>query len=67
MVKKADAKGRAGSPLPAAGLQTDDGAHGVTLPTTKLKSAALLDTRVVYCGDKANRFWKAGRGIDVLL
>ncbi|HEX3857644.1 MAG TPA: hypothetical protein VHY30_10150 [Verrucomicrobiae bacterium] len=42
MAKKAS--GRAGSPLPA------DGAHGVTRPT-KLKSSALLDTRVVYCGD----------------
>jgi hypothetical protein len=37
--------------LPAAGSQTDDGAHGVTRPTTKLKPSPLLDTRVVYCGD----------------
>ena len=47
---KTVATGRAGNPLPAAS-QTDDGAHGVTRPTTKLKSSALLDTRVIYCGD----------------
>jgi hypothetical protein len=46
---KTSAAGRAGSPLPAAS-QTDDGAHGVARPT-KLKPSALLDTRVVYCGD----------------
>ncbi len=33
-------EGRAGSPLPAVrGLQTDDGAHGVTRPTTSLTDA----------------------------
>ena len=43
--KVASEKSRGGSPLPAAGLQTDDGAHGVTRPTTKLKSSALMDMR----------------------
>jgi primosomal protein N' (replication factor Y) (superfamily II helicase) len=33
-LKEAEPKGRAGSPLPAARTQTDDGAHGVTRPTT---------------------------------
>ncbi|MBI2924529.1 MAG: hypothetical protein HYY24_02360, partial [Verrucomicrobia bacterium] len=50
MAKKSSV-GRAGSPLPAAAPQADDGAHGVTRPTTKLKPSALVDTRVIYCGD----------------
>jgi len=51
MAKKSDGKGRAGSPLPAeSGNGTAAGAHGVTRPA-KLKSSALLDTRIVYCGD----------------
>ncbi len=53
---KTPAAGRAGNPLPAAS-QTDDGAHGVTRPT-KLKSSALLDTRVVYCGDNLEQLAK---------
>ncbi len=32
--KAPDAAGRAGSPLPAVGLKPNDGAHGVTRPTT---------------------------------
>ena len=57
MAKKSSAaKGRAGNPLPAAS-QTDDGAHGVTRPT-KLKPSALLDTRVVYCGDNLEQLAK---------
>jgi hypothetical protein len=44
--------------LPAAGSQTDDGAHGVTRPTTKLKPSALLDTRVVYRGDNLEQLAK---------
>jgi hypothetical protein len=39
MAKKAVAKGRADSPLPAAGSQPDDGAHGVTRPTAKISLA----------------------------
>jgi hypothetical protein len=70
MAKKADAKGRAGSPLPAAGLETDDDAHGVTRPTTKPKSSAHLDIRVVYCGDnleqlgpcRTDQFWGETKG-----
>jgi serine/threonine protein kinase len=34
--------GRAGSPLPAAGSQTDDGAHGVTRPTDALTDAGKI-------------------------
>ena len=51
-------KGRAGSPLPAAAPPAQDGAHGVTRPTTKLKPSALLDTRVVYCGDNLEQLAK---------
>jgi hypothetical protein len=51
MAKKSAAKGRAGTPLPA------DGARGVTRPT-KLKPSALLDTRVVYCGDNLEQLSK---------
>jgi hypothetical protein len=40
MAKKAAAKDRAGSPLPAAGSQTDDGAHGATRPATMSKSCS---------------------------
>ena len=36
LAKIVGTEGRAGSPLPAAGLQTDDGAHGVTRPTSDL-------------------------------
>ena len=50
------AEGRAGTPLPAA-AQTEDGAHGVTRPT-KLKPSALLDTRVIYCGDNLEQLAK---------
>jgi primosomal protein N' (replication factor Y) len=32
--RQSDTQGRAGSPLPAARMQADDGAHGVTRPTT---------------------------------
>jgi primosomal protein N' (replication factor Y) len=32
--RQSDTQGRAGSPLPAARTQADDGAHGVTRPTT---------------------------------
>jgi hypothetical protein len=58
MAKKAAAKGRAGSPLPAAGLQMDDGAHGVSRPTKPAKPSSLLDTRVVYCGDNLEQLAK---------
>ena len=58
MAKKAAAKGRAGSPLPAAGLPADDGAHGVTRPATKLKPSSLVDTRVIYCGDNLDQLKK---------
>ena len=54
---KTSAAGRAGNPLPAAS-QSDHGAHGVTRPTTKLKSSSLLDTRVVYCGDNLEQLAK---------
>jgi len=57
MAKKAAAKGRAGSPLPAAGPQLDDGAQWTARPT-KLKSSALLDTRVIYCGDNLEQLAK---------
>jgi DNA methylase len=57
MPKKSVAKGRAGSPLPAAGTQTD-GAHGVTRPTSRMKSSALVDTRVIYCGDNLEQLKK---------
>ena len=39
-------------------MKTDDGAHGVTRPTTKLKLTSLLDTRIVYCGDNLEQFAK---------
>lgn len=59
MAKKfSGAKGRAGTPLPAAGSQRDDGAHGVTSPTSKLKPSASLDTRVVYRGDNLEQLRK---------
>ena len=60
MAKKTTAKGRAGSPLPAAHGQGDDGAHGVTRPTSTkpAKPSALLDTRVVYCGDNLEQLAK---------
>jgi hypothetical protein len=75
MAKKVVAAGRAGSPLPAAGSQSDDGAHGVTRPTTKsplappdgervaegrvrARSSALVDTRVIYCGDNLDQLKK---------
>jgi serine/threonine protein kinase len=35
-------EGRAGSPLPAAGSQTDGGAHGVTRPTDSLTDAGKM-------------------------
>jgi len=57
MAKKAEGKGRAGSPLPAAS-QSKDGAHGVMRPTNKLKSSSLLDTRVIYCGDNLEKLAK---------
>jgi hypothetical protein len=61
MAKKAAAKGRAGSPLPAAGSQSDDGAQGTARPTSKsskLKPSSLLDTRVIYCGDNLEQLAK---------
>jgi len=52
MAKKSEAKGRAGTPLPAElGSGTATGAQGTARPTTKLKPSALLDTRGIYCGD----------------
>jgi hypothetical protein len=66
MAKKAAAKGRAGSPLPAAGPQLDDGAQGTARPT-KLKSSALLDTRVIYCGDNLEQLAKRSHKVIVAL
>ncbi|MBE0541062.1 MAG: site-specific DNA-methyltransferase [Verrucomicrobia bacterium] len=43
------------SPLRAAASPTDSGAHGVTRPT---KPSALLDTRVIYCGDNLEQLQK---------
>jgi serine/threonine protein kinase len=39
LAKLVGESGRAGSPLPAAGTQEDDGAHGVTRPTDALTGA----------------------------
>ena len=58
MAKKASVKGRAGSPLPAAGSHPGDGAPGVTRPATKPKPSALVDTRVIYCGDNLEQLKK---------
>lgn len=53
------AKDEAGSPLAAkVGSGTATGAHGVTRPTTKLKPSALLDTRVIHCGDNLEQLKK---------
>jgi hypothetical protein len=49
-------QGGAGSPLPAAGSQPDDGAHGVTRPTCR--PSALVDARVIYCGDNLEQLQK---------
>ena len=58
MAKKSEAKGRAGTPLPAdLGSGSATGAQGTARPT-KLKSSALLDTRVVYCGDNLEQLAK---------
>ena len=61
-----EAEGRAGSPLPADGTQTEDGAHGLsrhssataeaTRPTQRPSS--LVDTRVIYCGDNLEQLKK---------
>ena len=58
---KTSEAGRAVSPLTAA-FQADDGAHGVTRPTTKLKPSALVDTRVIYCGDNLDQLKKLPDG-----
>ncbi|MBI3850598.1 MAG: site-specific DNA-methyltransferase [Verrucomicrobia bacterium] len=58
MAKKTSGAGRAGSPLPAAGTPTADGAHGVTRPTTRTKPSALVDTLVIYCGDNLEQLKK---------
>ena len=58
MAKNSEAKGRAGTPLPAADSKSTDGAQGTARPTTKLKSSSLLDTRVVYCGDNLEQLAK---------
>jgi hypothetical protein len=50
MAKKAAAKGRADL------LVSQDAQQRV--PTTKLKSSALLDTRVIYCGDNLEQLAK---------
>ena len=56
---KTSATGRAGNPLPAeVGSGTAAGAHGVTRPTKPSKPSALLDTRVVYCGDNLEQLAK---------
>jgi DNA modification methylase len=57
MAKQSSGAGRADRPRPAA-FQSDAVAHGVTRPTTKLKPSALLDTRVVYCGDNLEQLAK---------
>jgi hypothetical protein len=58
MAKKSAAKGRAGNPLPAeVGSGTATGAQGTARPT-KLKPSALLDTRVIYCGDNLEQLAK---------
>ena len=64
--------GRAGSPLPVVN-KPEGGAHGVTRPTKKGNSlspsdgeragvrgrpSALVDTRVVYCGDNLEQLKK---------
>jgi hypothetical protein len=58
MAKKKAAQGRAGSPLPAEDSPAKDGAHGVARPTTRQKPSALVDTRVVYCGDNLEQLQK---------
>jgi DNA methylase len=64
MAKKSTGKGRAGTPLPAAATQADDGAHGVTRPT---KPSSLVDTRVIYCGDNLEQLKKLPDACVVLI
>jgi hypothetical protein len=59
---KESCESRAGSPLLAAAPPAQDGAHGVTRPTIKLKPSALVDTRVVYCGDNLEQLAKLPDG-----
>ena len=51
MAKKAAGKGRADLPVSQDAQQR--------VPTTKLKPSALLDTRVVYCGDNLEQLANA--------
>ena len=50
MAKKAAAKGRADLPVSQDTQQR--------VPTTKLRSSPLLDTRVIYCGDNLEQLAK---------
>jgi hypothetical protein len=56
MAKKAAGKGRADLPVSQDAQQR--------VPTTKLKSSSLLDTRVVYCGDNLEQLAKAASLAD---
>jgi hypothetical protein len=67
MTKKSSGPDRAGSSLPAAGSQSDDSAHEVTRSTTKLKSFALVDNHVVYCGDNLEQLFKRSYKIIIAL
>jgi hypothetical protein len=54
MAKKAAGKGRGDLPVSQDAQQR--------VPTTKLKSSSLLDTRVVYCGDNLEQLAKLPDG-----
>jgi hypothetical protein len=58
VAKKSEAKSRAGTPLPAAGSKSKDGAQGTACPTKAARPSSLLDTRVVYCGDNLEQLAK---------
>ena len=60
MAKKTSGEkvGRVSPSAPHRETSNTDGAHGVTRPTTKLKPSALVDTRVVYCGDNLEQLKK---------
>jgi 16S rRNA G966 N2-methylase RsmD len=62
MAKKSDAKIPGGASVPASrSLQTATirgTAREDARPTTRLKSSALLDTRVIYCGDNLEQLAK---------
>jgi DNA modification methylase len=43
---------------PPQGGSSADGAHGVTRPASYAKPSALVDTRVIYCGDNLEQLAK---------